>query len=43
MLGRDLVIVNSKNVGLEMGLIDVQFHGESFRLKECEKSSPVMA
>ncbi len=28
---------------LEMGLIDVEFHGESFRLKKCENSRHVTA
>ncbi len=37
MLWRGLVIVNSKKVELEMGLIDVEFHGESFGRKKSEK------
>ncbi len=44
MLWRDLVIANQKKkFELQMGRIDVEFHGESFRIKKCEKSSHVMA
>ncbi len=38
MLWRGLVIANSKKVELEMGLINVQFHGESFEIHSCGRN-----